>query len=235
MMRDTRNAWHSRATCSRGLRCSGPSRPVNLQPRCPRSRVMPARPVDKTRHAVAKGGLRAVAGHGLQHPRIGAGGFTNPLGLIDDRFETRPERDAGEGGEVESQQFFRGDAAFFGGIEWQATDRLRLTAEYSPDAYPREDPFAFERATQLNFGATYRIGPMTDLSLRYLYGSEIGVQISTALDPKLPTPTRPGATRPRRRFWCAARIRRRRAAGPAALPGGPACAAASPCPSTHKA
>src|SRR6056297_3073613 len=114
----------------------------------------------------------------------GVGGFTNPLGVLDKRFETRPARDFEEGGEVEAAQFFRGDAAFFGGIEWQATKKLKLTAEYSSDAYPEEDPLAFERETQLNFGATYKIGPMTDLSLRYLYGSEIGVQITTAVNPK---------------------------------------------------
>lgn len=118
----------------------------------------------------------------------GAGGFTNPLGIIDERFETRPARDFDEGGNVEMGEFFRGDAAFFGGIEWQATRRLKLVAEYSSDSYPEEDPLAFERETQLNFGATYRIGPMTDLSLRYLYGSEVGVQLTTALNPK----TRPG-------------------------------------------
>ncbi len=122
---------------------------------------------------------------GLGWGRLGGvGGFTNPLGILDNRFKSRPQRDAGLGGDVESQQFFRGDAAFFGGIEWQATKKLKLTAEYSSDDHPREDPFAFERETQLNFGASYRIGPMTDLSLRYLYGSEIGVQISTALNPK---------------------------------------------------
>ncbi|MET4102579.1 hypothetical protein ABIE58_002015 [Roseovarius sp. MBR-78] len=122
---------------------------------------------------------------GLGWGRLGGvGGFSNPLGILDDRFDSRPQRDAGRGGDVESQQFFRGDAAFFGGIEWQATKKLKLTAEYSSDDHPREDPSAFERETQLNFGATYKVGPMTDLSLRYLYGSEIGVQISTALNPK---------------------------------------------------
>jgi len=121
---------------------------------------------------------------GLGWGRLGGvGGFTNPLGILDDRFETRPARDFGKGGDVESAQFFRGDAAFFGGIEWQATKKLRLTAEYSSDDHPEEDPLAFERETQLNFGATYKIGPMTDLSLRYLYGSELGVQLTTALNP----------------------------------------------------
>ncbi|MAU53490.1 MAG: hypothetical protein CMN17_14235 [Roseovarius sp.] len=114
----------------------------------------------------------------------GSGGFKNPLSIFGDRFETRPPRDVGTGGNVESQQFFRGDAAFFGGVEWQVTDRLRLTAEYSSDSYPREDPSAFERENQFNFGATYRIRPMTHVSLRWLYGSEIGVQLSTAVNPK---------------------------------------------------
>jgi hypothetical protein len=116
----------------------------------------------------------------------GAGGFTNPLGILDDRFKDRPQRDVGLGGEVDTQQFFRGDAAFFGGIEWQATDKLTFTVEYSSDDYPREDPAAFRRDSQFNFGATYKIGPMTDLSLRYLYGSEFGVQLTTALNPKFP-------------------------------------------------
>ncbi|RXV66948.1 YjbH domain-containing protein [Roseovarius sp. A46] len=116
----------------------------------------------------------------------GSGGFTNPLGVFDDRFKRRPERDFGKGGDVEAAQFFRGDAALFGGIEWQATDRLKFTVEYSSDDHPREDPSAFRRKSQLNFGVTYGLGPMTDLSLRYLYGSELGVQLSTALNPKSP-------------------------------------------------
>jgi hypothetical protein len=76
---------------------------------------------------------------GLGWGRLGgSGGFTNPLSFISDRFETRPERDVGRGGDVESQVFFRGDAAVFGGIEWQATEKLRLTAEYSSDSHPAQ-------------------------------------------------------------------------------------------------
>lgn len=127
--------------------------------------------------------LRVTAGLGWG--RLGGvNGFTNPLGIIDDRFETRPEPDIGEGGTVQSAAFFRGDAAFFGGIEWQATGKLKLTLEYSSDNYPEEDPLAFERESQFNFGATYKIRPMTDISLRYLYGSEFGVQITSALNPR---------------------------------------------------
>lgn len=115
-----------------------------------------------------------------------SGGFTNPLSVVSDKFETRPRRNTGLGGEVEAAQFFRGDAALFGGVEWQATERLKLTAEYSSDAYPRETPFAFRRESQLNFGASYKIRPGVDISLRYLYGSEFGLQITAALNPKYP-------------------------------------------------
>lgn len=135
-------------------------------------------------------GERVRVTGGLGWGRLGtSGGFTNPLSIFGDRFETRPPRDVGNGGRVDSDQFFRGDAAFFGGIEWQASDRLRFTAEYSSDANPDEDPFAFERENQINLGATYRIRPMTHLSLRYLYGSELGVQLTAALNPK----TRPNS------------------------------------------
>ena len=106
--------------------------------------------------------------------------------MLSDRFETRPPRATGSGGTVRSAVFFRGDAALFGGVEWQASDKLKLTAEYSSDAYPVETPTAFRRKTQLNFGATYKIRPGMDLSLRYLYGSELGLQLTAALNPKTP-------------------------------------------------
>jgi hypothetical protein len=114
----------------------------------------------------------------------GVGGVTNPLGVIDDRFETRPERTTGQGGEVEAGQFFRGDAALFGGVEWQATDRLKLMAEYSSDAYPRETPAAFSRRSQVNLGADYKLYPGIGVSLRYLYGEALGLQVTAALNPK---------------------------------------------------
>ena len=53
----------------------------------------------------------------------------------------------------------RGDAAFFGGIEWQATDRLRLQVEYSSDLYRAEVADGlFSVDSPVNIGATYRIG-----------------------------------------------------------------------------
>ncbi|MFX0543387.1 YjbH domain-containing protein [Roseovarius sp. S4756] len=129
--------------------------------------------------------LRFSAGIGWG--RLGtSGGFTNPLSIFGESLKTRPSRDFALGGEIEADQFFRGDAAFFGGLEWQATDRLKLTAEYSSDAYPQESRSAVDLASQMNFGATYAVHPGVDLSLRYLYGNEIGIQLTAALNPKDP-------------------------------------------------
>lgn len=124
---------------------------------------------------------------GLGWGRLGtSGGFKNPLSIFGDRFETRPARETGQGGSVDSDQFFRGDAALFGGLEWQATDRLKFTLEYSSDAYPRESRFALDSDSQLNLGASYKIRPNVDLAMRYLYGSEFGIQLTAALNPKSP-------------------------------------------------
>ena len=116
----------------------------------------------------------------------GVGSFTNPLGILSDKFERRNPRDTGEGGEFEIDQFFRGDAAFFGGIEYQATDRLKLSAEYSSDAYAVQDGIMFERRSPLNLGLTYQATDRLDVSAQYLYGSEFGVQLTYALDPNQP-------------------------------------------------
>ncbi|UOA34120.1 hypothetical protein DSM110093_03955 (plasmid) [Sulfitobacter sp. DSM 110093] len=114
-------------------------------------------------------------------------GFSNPLGVLDDRFETRPERDVGRGGEIESTGWFRGDAAFFGGVAWQATDKLTLKAEYSSDAYSRETgQGGFERESPFNFGLDYRIQDNIHLQAHYLYGSEIGFALNMRTNPRHP-------------------------------------------------
>lgn len=128
--------------------------------------------------------IRATAGIGWG--RLGShNGFSNPLSSIfGSDFDTRSSSDDGLGGTFEADTWFRGDAAFFGGIEWQATDRWRLTAEYSSDAYLREDGAAFDHKSPFNFGASYQYNDRLSLDLRYLYGSEVGVQFSYAINPK---------------------------------------------------
>lgn len=129
--------------------------------------------------------LRATAGIGWG--RLGSyGGFSNPLAAFGDSFRTRSTHSDGLGGGFEPDAWFKGDAAFFGGVEWQASDKLRLTVEYSSDDYAREDGAAFSHTSPLNFGLAYQYSDRTTLSARYLYGSELGLQLSYALNPKKP-------------------------------------------------
>lgn len=124
---------------------------------------------------------------GIGWGRLGqVGGFTNPLGAINDNFETRGARDFGKGGEPEIDQFFRGDAAFFGGLEFRATERLSFALEYSSDDYSIEDGPTFDYRSPWNYGLTYRLRDGVDLSAQYLYGSEVGVQLTFALNPREP-------------------------------------------------
>lgn len=116
----------------------------------------------------------------------GVGEFRNPLSFVFPGLDGRPTRTPDGGGQVNSDQLFSGDAAFFGGIAWQATDKLTLTAEYSSDANPVETPSAFRRDIPLNFGAAYKVRPGVTVSGHWLYGTELGVQLSMALNPKEP-------------------------------------------------
>ena len=127
--------------------------------------------------------IRVTAGLGWG--RLGSfGGFTNPLGVISSSLEERPSIDFGQGGEVETDQFFRGDAALFGGIQYAHSERLMFTAEYSSDDYVRETELGLiDRDSPLNFGVTYTPSPGFQLTGAYLYGSEFGLSGTVIFNP----------------------------------------------------
>lgn len=107
-------------------------------------------------------------------------------GSIGAPFGARPSVSIGQGGNLRLGEWFRGDAAPFGGVEYAATDRLTLKAEYSSDAYLEEAGLrhTFERKSPLNFGLEYRSKRGATLGLYSLYGSEIGFSVQILLDPK---------------------------------------------------
>ncbi len=116
-----------------------------------------------------------------------SGGFENPLGALHSRFKTRPPASSPTGGEINSDAWFRGDAALFGGVSWQASDRLSLVAEYSSDAYTREiSEGLIDRNSPFNFGLTYRLGPSASLGAYYLHGSKLATNLTFTLNPKSP-------------------------------------------------
>ncbi len=113
--------------------------------------------------------------------------FNNPLGALNDNFNVRPSGTTGAGGRIESAKWFRGDAAFFGGVAWQATPKLTLKAEYSSDAYVEEVRRAgFNRRSPYNFGLDYKVTKGINLQVSYLYGSEFGLGFTVKLNPKEP-------------------------------------------------
>jgi exopolysaccharide biosynthesis protein YbjH len=119
------------------------------------------------------------------------GGFTNPLSVISPYFTTRPTG-FGFGGTPAFNQWFRGPAALFGGVEWQTpVPRLSFKAEYSSDAYTLETVTnsVFVHRSPFNFALNYRFKNGAQLSGYYLYGSEIGLSGTISLNPnKPPTP-----------------------------------------------
>jgi hypothetical protein len=132
------------------------------------------------------GNVRATVGLGWGR-LAGVNSFDNPLSIFGDRWSERGSRTTSPtGGEIDSIEWFQGDAAFFGGIQWQATDRLLLTAEYSSDTYPYEDGNSFVQRTPFNFGLSYKITPDISVAANYLYGSELAIQATYAVNPGRP-------------------------------------------------
>ena len=115
---------------------------------------------------------------------------TNDIGVP---FGEREDIEIGEGGGLNAGQWFRGPAAPFASVIWQATPKLALMAEYSSDAYVTEtgrEPSRnttpiLDRESDFSFGASYSISPTVELGLAYLYGSEIGVNLNFSLNPKV--------------------------------------------------
>ena len=95
------------------------------------------------------------------------------------------------GGQFSFDQWFRGQAAFFGGIEWQPTDRLGVLLEYSSDAYTTETTQGmFQHRSPWNVGIDYQVNRNLRLGAYYLHGSELGVNLAFSFNPRRPlTPT----------------------------------------------
>lgn len=158
---------------------------------------------------------------GLGWGRLGSYGSFGNLGV-------RPGATQATGGTPNFKQWFRGPVAPFGGIEWQVNDKLGLKFEYSSDAYAEEagKQGLFKRRSPLNFGAEYQLSEGVRLGAYYLYGSELGLMASFALNPTRrmttgisgPAPA-PVALRPSRQANPAAWSTSWAEAGPAASQG----------------
>ncbi|WP_108838575.1 YjbH domain-containing protein [Tateyamaria sp. Alg231-49] len=116
------------------------------------------------------------------------GEFRNPLSYIFDSFRTRPEpRGIEETGQLDTGAWFRGPAAIFAGVEYQATDRLSFQLEYSTDAYDDEvERGLVDIESPFNVGLNYTFSSGSNLRAFVIGGREIGLQYSYVFNPKNP-------------------------------------------------
>lgn len=108
------------------------------------------------------------------------GGISNPFSFISEEFDRRPQVNFGAGGEANSETYFRGEAALFGGVEWQTPwQDLILKVEVDGNDYsnePLNNPQV--QSSNINYGAVYRINDYIDLSVSVQRGNTMGFALS---------------------------------------------------------
>ncbi|WP_032097284.1 MULTISPECIES: YjbH domain-containing protein [unclassified Alteromonas] len=100
--------------------------------------------------------------------------ITNPFCELKDSFCERPSGFSGRGGKVDYDQFFKGTASFFGGIEYQTPwEPLTLKLEFEGNDYSEDRAGELEQDSRWNIGAVYRYKDV-DFSFNYQRGNTIG-------------------------------------------------------------
>lgn len=116
----------------------------------------------------------------------------NPIGRIGD---ARPDFDVGNGGNLNFNQWFRGDFAPFAGLSYKVSDKLTFKAEYSSDAFVKEtERGTMEYNSPFNFGIDYELAPAFHLNASYVAGNIFGAGLTIRLNPRKPQ-TRSGNER----------------------------------------
>ncbi|MCG7489679.1 YjbH domain-containing protein [Vibrio sp. Of14-4] len=109
-----------------------------------------------------------------------SGNISNPACKLSDSYCTRPSDFNGSGGEFDTQRWFKGPSALFGGIEYQTPyEPLRLKVEYEGNDYSEDFPNTrnaskpMVQSTPWNFGVNYRLGDWGDAKLSYQRGNTV--------------------------------------------------------------
>lgn len=99
------------------------------------------------------------------------GDLDNPLGYLDDRFDTRP--DASGTGNVNTSSYFRGRPNLFGGIAYQTPwAPLSLKLEYDGNDYKHEPKNNNQvQDSPINIGAVYKLNENIDLTAGWERGN----------------------------------------------------------------
>jgi hypothetical protein len=103
-----------------------------------------------------------------------AANTSNPFCEIKDSFCSRPGGFGGQGGKIDYDQFFKGPASLFGGVEYQTPwQPLRLKLEYEGNDYQNDRAGALVQDSAWNIGAVYRWGNF-NFDLNYQRGNTLG-------------------------------------------------------------
>ncbi|MEO3678861.1 YjbH domain-containing protein [Rheinheimera sp. FR7-31] len=107
---------------------------------------------------------------------------SNPFCEIKDSFCQRPGEFGGQGGKIDYDQFFKGTASLFGGIEYQTPwQPLRLKLEYEGNNYQQDFAGDLIQDSSWNIGAVYRWGNF-NFDLNYQRGNTLGFGVHYALN-----------------------------------------------------
>ncbi|MEZ9390035.1 YjbH domain-containing protein [Vibrio lentus] len=116
-----------------------------------------------------------------------SGNFTNPLCKASDKYCERPSDFKSNGGSVDFERWFKGDAAIYGGFEYQTPYKpLTLKLEYDGNDYSQDFPVVrggvdMTQHTPWNVGAVYRFTDWGSAKVSYERGDTLtlGFDLST--------------------------------------------------------
>lgn len=114
---------------------------------------------------------------------LGNGANTsNPFCELSDSFCRRPGGFSGQGGKIDYDQFFKGPASLFGGVEYQTPwQPLRLKLEYEGNDYSNDRAGELKQDSNWNFGAVYQWDNF-NFDLNYQRGNTLGFGVHYQLN-----------------------------------------------------
>ena len=122
---------------------------------------------------------------------------SNPFAQVFDAAGARTAQ-TGLGGEPSIEDFFRGkDMGIFGGVEFDLPFNTRFIAEYTSDAYEREQRLGtLSDPSPFSYGMGWRPAPGVDVVASHQLGADFAISLSATLDTKSDAPPKPSPA-----FW----------------------------------
>ncbi|MBV7546153.1 YjbH domain-containing protein [Pseudomonas sp. PDM26] len=101
------------------------------------------------------------------------GDYKNPLGYLDERFDTRPVNTGADAGNVNTGSYFRGSPSLFGGVAYQTPwAPLSLKFEFDGNDYEHEPlDNSLKQDSPINIGAVFKLTDSVDLSAGWERGN----------------------------------------------------------------